>query len=544
SWSFVPPPSPGEPNIRSSALTLVAAPVVLVSEEGRIKVNPPTKDPIRITTDGSPVNSSSPLLTDELWIGPGHVVRARSMPSNALSGPEAMITVQAGAPEPTYLSIAADPRALYNDTIGILAEGGAANFSRSGNEWQAPVLVEQNFGDTSVVSSLGLAVAGSGSRSLAKRSFKLFARDRFGSGGPIELPGSGAWYELFLRADATPHSFLRNMLVEQIVVLAGGHVDVQRSQPVPVYLNGVYQGLYRAMPPKNGAWLMDRSGAEAIDLVDGPGNHALRGSEDGLSRAIEALNRNAPIDSLAKWLDLQSLVDLASLDLYTGRADHDLNVRSWRSRTLEGRWRWIVFDMDLWAPMTENSLERMCSATALEAPYIPLLMGHPDLGPQLMARLEGLLATVLSPAYATELLDSLYNMHKTALERDHDRWAPELDQPTPQSTWEALRAHIQQRPNALMSHFGRYTGRSLRTVRLVRPDPKQGKLFIEDLAMTTPIATPQLLAGIPLRVSALASPGWEFAGWEGLKGGSPVRSIDPSAVRTIRPLFRKTAFRP
>ncbi len=544
SWSFFPTPSPGKPNIKTSALTAMAGPVVLVMEQGHIRVHPPTKDPIRFTTDGSPVNSSSPLLTDDLMTIPGHVIRARRVPVNALPGPETMITVQAGVQESTFISIAAAPSTLYNDTSGILADGTSANFSRSGNEWQAPVLVEQNFGDSSVVRPLGLAVAGSGSRSLAKRSFKLFARDRFGSAAPIELPGAGAWDELFLRADATPHAFLRNLFAEQVVVRAGGKLDVQDSRPVPLFLNGTYQGLYRAMPPKNGPWLMDRSGAEAIDLVDGPGSHALRGSEDGLSRAIEALRRDAPIDSLAMCIDLQSLVELASLDLYTGRADHDLNVRCWRPRTPEGRWRWIMFDMDLWAPANENSLERMCSATALEAPYIPLLMAHPDLGPQLIARLEGLLATVLSPAQSTELLDSLYDAHRTALDRDHQRWAQELEPPSPQSTWEDLRAHIQQRPNALMTHFAKHTGRSLRTVRFECPDPLQGQLFIEDLPMTTPNATQQFLAGIPLRVSAVAGVGWEFAGWEGTNGGSPVRTIDPAIVRTVRPLFRKAVIRP
>lgn len=543
-WSLFPIPSPGERNTTDVARTRVAGTVNLVSADGHITSHPTNKDLIRYTTDGAAVTDSSPLLTDGLLVTPGRVVRARRMPTNALPGPETMLTVQDGRREPTYISIAGDPVALYNDTSGILAEGAAANFSRSGPAWQKPVLVELAFEDTNSVCPLGLAVAGSGSRSLPKRSFKLFARDRFGSDGPIELPGLGAWDELLLRADASPHALLRNLLAEEVARSAGQHLDVQRSLVVPLFLNGNYQGLYRAMPPKNGPWLMEQSGDEAIDLVDGPGNHALRGSEDRLSMAIEALKRKAPVDSLAMWLDLESLLDLASLDLYTGRADHDLNVRCWRPREPDGRWRWILFDMDLWAPVNENSLERMCSATAVEAPYLPLILAHPELGPRFIARVEGLLATVLSKAHASQLLDSLYDTHRTAMERDHERWAQVLERPSPRSSLEELHAHVQGRPGTLMMQLAEHTRRSLRTIRFESPDPEQGQLFIEDLPLIGATVTQQLLAGIPVRVSAVAHPDWEFAGWEGLKGGSPVRWIDPSTVRSVKPLFRKAVIRP
>lgn len=543
-WSFFPLPSPGAANAMTLPLTRVAGPLQLSVSGDRVSVLRPAKERIRFTTNGSPVNAASPLLTDKLSMTEGRVVRAQRMPVGALPGPETMITLQAGTPELTYISIAADPRVLFNDTTGILGEGTSANFSRSGSAWRVPVLVELAFGDSNAVQPLGLAVAGSGSRSLPKRSFKLFARDRFGSGGAIELPGLGAWDELFLRADASPHAFLRNLFAQEVAVRTGGHLDVQPSVALPLFLNGDYQGLYRAMPPKNGPWIMDQSGEEAIDLVDGPGNHALRGTEGRHAYAIEALGRRAPVDSLAMLIDLQSLLDLASLDLYTGRADHDLNVRCWRPRTPEGRWRWILFDMDLWAPVNENSLERMCTATTMEAPYVPQLLAHPELEPLLIARVEGMLATVLHPAQAAQLLDSLYTTHRIALERDHERWAQAWDRPSPQSTLKALHAHIQGRPGTLITQFAKYTGRSLRTVRFERPDPEQGQLFIEDLPMTRQTVLQDLLTGIPLKVTAVASPEWEFAGWEGLKGSSPVRWMDPAVVRSVRPFFRRAMVRP
>lgn len=95
-----------------------------------------------------------------------------------------------------------------------------------------------------------------------------------------------------------------------------------------------------------------------------------------------------------------------------------------------------------------------------------------------------------------------------------------------------------------MMQLAEHTRRSLRTIRFESPDPEQGQLFIEDLPLIGATVTQQLLAGIPVRVSAVAHPDWEFAGWEGLKGGSPVRWIDPSTVRSVKPLFRKAVIRP
>src|SRR5690606_12774530 len=162
------------------------------------------------------------------------------------------------------------------------------------------------------------------------------------------------------------------------------------------HLNGRYWGLYRWMPAKDAEWLRHISGAEAVDVLEGPATVALSGKDTHFREARRALLGSATADSIDALIDLGSLIDLACIDLWTGRADHDLNVRCYRPRERGGRWRWVLFDMDLWAPAAENSVERMCSAPVPETPYVPQLLGHPELRPKLLARITALNAVVFA----------------------------------------------------------------------------------------------------------------------------------------------------
>ncbi|MBK8530812.1 MAG: CotH kinase family protein [Flavobacteriales bacterium] len=147
---------------------------------------------------------------------------------------------------------------------------------------------------------------------------------------------------------------MRNRFMELLVKNNGLNVDVQPSLPMPLYLNGAYWGLYRWMPPKDAQWLERISGSQAVDVLEGPAGVVRSGSDAHFAPAMDLLFAGAPLDSMAQRIDVANLIDLACLDLYTGRADHDLNVRCYRPRQADGRWRWVLFDMDLWAPAGER----------------------------------------------------------------------------------------------------------------------------------------------------------------------------------------------
>jgi hypothetical protein len=394
-------------------------------------------------------------------------------------------------------------------------------------------------GSEDVPIPIGISIHGSGTRSLAKRSFKLHARDRYDS--PVKglrLNDREHFQEGILRADAGPNSFLRNRFMEVLVRDHGLRVDVQPSHPMPLYLNGRYWGLYRWMPPKDAQWLKHISGSEAVDVLEGPAAVVRSGSDTHFKASVALLMHLAPLDTLARYMDLDNLTDLACLDLWTGRADHDLNVRCYRPRQPNGRWRWVMYDMDLWAPAAENSVERMAAGTAAETPYIPQFLKHPELQAKLLARMSALLATALSPSHAMALADSLFTSHQAQLYADHERWQDEMERPDPSTSHRALRTFIHDRPGHLTEHLSRATGRKLRRTIIEVPDTAQGTLRIEDLALSPGPNEVIGFNGIPLRVVFTPAEGHELVGWKGDGSRNQAITIDPSRVRSLRPMVQ------
>lgn len=519
-WGYFTEPTPGSPNGSAhGARSLLSAPAPLcahgtitcVAEEGSV---------LRYTLDGRIPDQGSPVLNGPLALPAPSVITLRAFADDALPSPCASITVPAEGTS-SFIAIRVDPDSLYDARRGILTGADAANYARSGRDWQRAAEVQWQQGDSTCREDVRLAVSGSGTRGLAKKNFKLYGTS-----------------ETMLRADATPHAFLRNLFLEA-VAKKGARVDVQPSTPAPLYLNGSYAGLFRAMPAKNSAWLRELSGAESLDLVDGPGAHALKGDDDKHARLLALLERGAPLDSLSALMEVESLLDLACFDLYSGRADHDLNTRCWRPREKGGRWRWILFDVDLWSPPEEHTVERMCSSTVPEAPYLPWLLRHDALRPLLLARMSAWLATSLSGDRAAPLADSLFTANAALMREDHARWKDELPMPSPDESITALRAHIAGRPRSILEQLSAHTGETLRKVTVRVVPAHAGEVAVEHLALTDTRRDLTAFTDAPMRFSATASPGYEFTGWQGGPNNAIIM-VDPGEVRDLRAVFKRT----
>ncbi len=507
-------------------------------EQISVTLTCPEGGTIHYTLDGSPPWSG----TGQVYQGPillraNTVIRAMNSLPGSRTGNEQCATYVISELAQTGLCVVMDPPDLHG-VNGIYDPGEHANNTRTGAEWERAAGLSFP-DDPSRYIPIGARISGSGSRGLGKRSFKLYARDRYSS--PREglgFPDGTHFSEGILRADAGPHAFLRNSLVERMVLGHGLSVEVQPSTPYPLYLNGRYWGLYRWMPPKDAEWLRSMSGAHALDVLDGPSNLVLEGSDRHFRQALNALYSKVPMDSLGKMIDLESLIDLACVDLWTGRADHDINVRCYRPAQPDGRWRWVLFDMDLWAPASENSLERMCSAAVREAPYVPALLEHPQLREKLMARMSALLATAFDPVRALALLDSIYRQNCSYLEADHRRWELVLETPDPSVSVTEVGSFVSARPDHLLHHLSKRTGRKTKVALVEGPPPSIGHVLLEGVRLSEGRNTVHCFDGVIMTIEAVPAPGMEFAGWDGFDDHTSSIELDLSAIRSLKAGFR------
>lgn len=544
-WSFFQAPTPGRSNGKiDPGRTRIATPIAdrapgVYRDPFVLNLSAQEGAEIRYTLDGSaPAPTHGERYTHALHIDANIIVRARAFAAGRLPSEEWNGTYVISDHVPQGLAITAARADLWSDSTGIYVDGAQANHTRKGVIWERNATL-QFLGDTVPGEPIGLRISGSGSRGFPKRSFKVYARDRYGSDQGFTFSDGTQVHEGMLRADATPHAFLRNMLMEELVRRHGLNLEVQPSVPMPLYLNAAYWGVYRWMPAKDAEWLEQRSGAEALDVLEGPAAVALSGKNDHFLRAQELLMRGAPLDSIDALMDTRSLIDLACLDLYTGRADHDLNVRCYRPRQQGGRWRWVLFDMDLWSLPEENSVERMCAAAAPETPYIPQLLRHPALQLRMLARITALQATAFDPSQAGAILDSLYRVHEPELLADFRRWELELECPSPSASLGAMHHFVVARPERLFDHLAERTRRKVRMVTVEAPPAEQGVLLLEGLALAPGSHELRCFSGVAMQLEARAAGGHEFSGWKGVDAETAHATADLSRAKRVKAYFRE-----
>lgn len=536
-WSFYPTPTPGKANRSTHGPIQGRCPAPTASVESGFHASSLsvalTSDAgcrIRSTTDGTaPTLTNGTTYDHALQLTASATLKARAFAPDKLPSEVVTHTYLIGEEQATTFTLDLAPDDLWDDSTGIYTTGLFNNNTRNGKAWERPGTLKQ-FASGSA-HEVGVRLSGSGSRGARKRSFKLFAADAF------VFPDSTRMNEALLRADASPHAFLRNTTLEVLVQRFGLALEVQPSVPVALYLNAQLWGLYRWMPAKDSELLEQRSGAEAVDLLEGPSFHALSGSNDHFLRAQELLLNRAPVDSIDRVIDTESLIDLACMDLWTGRADHELNVRCYRPKQAGGRWRWMLFDMDLWAPPNENSVQRMSLAAAPETPFVPQLLAHPVLQERLLSRITALQAAVYSRVASTA--DSLHRANQAALLADYRRWELELDLPHPDTSLAELERFASARPDHLFAHLARHTGRKLRTVRVEAPPEELGTILLNGLVLPPGEQEVRCFAGVALQLEARPAAQVEFAGWRGVDLATAKGTVELARARNLRASFRK-----
>lgn len=533
-WGYTQHPTPGGPaHPGDHARRLLAAPLPVMAPNG-LDWTAPEGAALHYTLDGSVPGPDDPTWTGPRPLPSEAVITVRAIADDAVPSPCASYPPP-DAQAPWSISLRADPRDLTDSVQGILVEGAAANFSRRGRAWERPAEIALHMGDTCVRLPVEVWVAGSGSRSLAKKSLKLRLQASVDTALlPPALRGAQEW---LLRADATPGAFVHDHFMER---LAKEHaaVEVQGSIALPLLVNGTYHGLYRLMPAKNGDLVRTRSACGEVDVVTGPAGEVITGDRKAYRRFMEALTGAATLEELAALADLESLLDMACLDLWTGRVDAELNTRCWRPRTKDGRWRWILFDMDLWAPPEENTVARMQAEPPQAAPHLPALLSDEARTNALLARATAWHAAGLWGTEARQLLEDMHAHHRNAMLRDHARWSGQMPMEHPDSSFARLERHLSTRAPNLLRHLSEATGRSLERMELrVRPE-HSGELLVEGRPVTDAEQLITAFMGAPVHVTALARPGYRFVGWRQGTDEPAERTAMPGRDRVLTAVFR------
>lgn len=542
-------PTPGAPNTTESRPGFAEAPSL--SPAGGpgtdIEVTVTGDGVLTLTRDGSVPTETGEPYTAPLAIDGLMVVRARAFVDGLWPSPIATGTyIEDGEVFDKGLmvvSLVVDPPDLWDEDTGIYAYGTeyeasypyfGANFWEP---WERDVHVEiwEADGTPQITQDAGIQIAGGYSRCFDQRNFELLARSGYGpdtfdapvfpqeeltSYRHLYLRNGGDWCGTQL-IDGTVQALFRDKSGQRYAA-----TDLQAYRPVMVYLNGEFWGVYELKERLDEYWIADHrgEGPEDLDRVKVGWTHEANWTVDqGDWVAFDELDsfwQTHDLSDADAWAEFEAQVDVENfassivVQGWIGNSDWWVNnLRMWRPRRDDGRWRWMSYDFGHgWNVPTYDHLATSIVTDAKGLP-IAAALENESFRELFLDTHADYLNTTLEGGYAASVVEELDAAQRPAMQMQLDRWCGG----TPLSTYDAsidfAVGYAEQRAGnmgvQLVDHFG-VAGRPL--LRLDAEPQEGGHFDLTVVSVEAPFEG-RYFEDVPVTVTAVAEEGYTFVGW-------------------------------
>jgi len=365
----------GKANAANGSSQAYALPAELESSAGvlvadRHTVTITTLQPggvIYYTTDGTTPDQSSTLYTGPITLEKSASIRAIVYADGVLPSQIATQTfLITNEHKLNVVCLTCDPDDLFSEETGIWAKGPGytdtyphtgANFWK---DWEREVFFEyyETDGTLGISFSAGIKNHGQYSRAQAQKSVSINLKEAYGSGtsyypffGTDEIT---VFDNLLLRTGGQDWNYT-NLIDAYCARVVNGEMDldIMRDIPVAVYVNGEYWGLYYIREKINESYLYNHHGIEEDNLDLIKGNSIVQAGSYTAHKELlnyiksHDLSNQKYFDYVASQIDLEEWTNYWITESFFGNTDTG-NIRFYCTKDGEGKWRWILFDMD-WA---------------------------------------------------------------------------------------------------------------------------------------------------------------------------------------------------
>ncbi len=359
------------------------------------------------------------------------------------------------------ISICAEHHDLFDFETGIFVPGmhwnenepdWSGNYYQRGREWEREINLEYYEENLIALNhKAGLRVHGGNSRRFPQKGMRLYARNDyctsyfeypFFEDKPIVRykrlvlkPFMASWSEAGLE-DFITLKMARNI-----------NVDLVATKPVIVYLNGEYWGLYYLQERIDHRYIEANHGVER-DKVDLMGNWYGM-TEYGNNKDFLALydfieNNDLTIQSnyeiVSNWMDIDNFIDYQIFEIFIANYDWpENNMKCWKERDSEGKWRWIFYDGDAAVQNYHfNSFSQAINITGEGMParlratlFLTKLLENEEFNSIFLSRMQKLLNNQLSyeitkPIYQKAIVnisnEIQHQSNRFSFPRDYNRW--------------------------------------------------------------------------------------------------------------------------
>ncbi len=342
-------------------------------------------------------------------------------------------------------------------------------------------------GEVKIDQQVGLKVSGGGSRKQAQKSFNIYADEAYGLSYLShaffkDLPFSH-YRSLRLRVSGQDwrKTHFRDALMHTIV--DGLNVDKQAYQPVVLYLNNQYWGIYNLREKFNKSYIRQHHHLDKsieLDLLE-QRNNINKGDNQAYLDLLDYIQEHDLKDTehfnyVDTQLDLENFLDYYCAQIYFANTDWPgNNIKYWKARTESGRWRWFMHDTDLGfarAPlyMHPGGVEHNTLAFNLNdqetnlhnQPWATFLLRHLLKNEAFKVRFKSHFLHLLDTHFETNrvlnIIDSLQQQLEPEMQGHIDRWKVEDSEFYPsKEVWreniEVLKDFARKRPDIVKEHL-------------------------------------------------------------------------------------------
>lgn len=453
------------------------------------------------------------------------------------------------------VSIAVPPTMLFDARDGLFVQGERAvdsiSYKPGANFWsrvEIPVHIQffETDGKSAFNSRTGFRLFGGMSRLFPQKSFSIVARNRYGKKS-IKHPvfgkeGKKKFKYLVFRNSGSDFgkSHFRDAYMQSLT--KGWDLESQDYRPSHLYINGEYWGIYNIREKLNRHFIEQHADVDKDSISMLEHQYKLKqGSKKHYVRMIKymldnSLREDYKFETVNSMMDTENFMDYKIAQIYVDNADAGGNIKFWRPRTEDGRWRWLLYDTDWGFGLHDddgyryNSLRFHTDAKGPAWPNPPWstfilreLLENKTFEKQFINRMCDRLNTCFSSENTLAKFDEFYQLVKPEIHRQHERW--NLSEQMWEDHLDRMKEFGAKRPNYVRQHLAKQfdTGRE---VKVNAESTAGGRLVLNGtVEITGKRMSGEYFEKVPIHINAVPHFGYRFSHWEGIDVSAGTRNF-------------------